>query len=313
MGSLDATIHNSPPTHPSSMTNEHFLARLTLRRLEQEDSFPERHLTRPGDANHNNDHAFTSRRERPPKTRSESPEGYDFRGRYWEAADLLKLDLQESRRPPNVWDFIYDDVCLPPTGMAKTLSIRRLGRMPIRRAWRRKSYKEKPDLQQINIVEAIMVYERGQIVDADMQCDWCRDGKGATRECVIMPCIGETICSNCLYDGNATGCNICHNATRPPDRLKTDDSEAKANDRGKSTAQINPTVEDYVSGPTILMIVLKLIEQMKRASAIGLKNDINIAAKAKRIERAALEVARAAREWGLVEGSMLGLQGSETP
>ncbi|KAI3322344.1 hypothetical protein HD806DRAFT_499822 [Xylariaceae sp. AK1471] len=290
------------------MANEQFLARLTLRRLEPEDSFPERHIIDRIDAKNENEILPSDprvlkgvpKRVRPPKAPSESPEGYDMRGRYWDAADILKLDLEESKKAPDVWDYVYDQVCLPPTGLTKTSSICRLGRMPIRRAWRRRSSKEKPDIKLANIVEAIMTYERGQVLDSEMRCDRCRDGKGASRECVVMPCISGSICSNCLYDGVAAGCNIRDKATRQSvdaqDQSVEESKPKTTTPNMPAPSMTKPSTEDY-------MIVLKLIEQMKQASAIGLKKDLSVSAKARRIEEAALQVAKAAREWGLKEGS----------
>ncbi|KAI8624995.1 hypothetical protein F5Y19DRAFT_279863 [Xylariaceae sp. FL1651] len=280
------------------MTHEQFLARLTLRRLEPEDSFPERHIvdrvdTKVETENQADDAQISTRlpeQGRPSRAPSESPEGYNMRARYWEATDILKLDLEESKKAPDVWDYVYDEVCLPPSGIEKTPSIRRLGRMPIRRAWRRRSSKEEPNLGRIHVVEAIMTYERGQILDPGMQCDRCESGTGASRQCVILPCIGGSICSNCLYDGVAAECNVRDKAAR-----RTADPQEKSTEQPKRSAT-TPTIEDY-------MIVLKLIEQMKQASAIGLKKDLSVSAKAKRIEEAACQVARAAREWGLREGS----------
>jgi hypothetical protein len=216
-----------------------------------------------------------------------------MRARYWEAADILQFDLEESKKAPDVWDYVYDHVCLPPIGFTKTSSIRRLGRMPIRRAWRRRSSKEKPDLRRAHIIEAIMTYERGEALDSEMRCDRCRDSKGASRECVVMPCIGGSICSNCLYDEVTAGCNV---RDKPADSAQAKSVGEPRRDDVTTTSKAKPSTEDY-------MVVLKLIEQMKQASSVGLKKDISVSAKARRIEEAALKVAKAAREWGVREGS----------
>ncbi|KAI1331611.1 hypothetical protein F5Y16DRAFT_239580 [Xylariaceae sp. FL0255] len=278
------------------MAQDQSLARLTLRELDAGDSFPERHILDKLDTKGDDEHHRSGRVRRSPgpprplRSASESPEGYELRTRYWEASDILKFYLEESKKPPEVWDFIYDPVCLPPRGMPTTPAIRRLGRMDIRRAWRRRSLNKAPDLSQTHIVEAIMTYERGHILDPNMRCDRCKDGEGASRDCVIVACIGEGVCSNCQYDGLTTGCN---GRDQAPAHI-IESSGKKEVEPGRSA--VHATAEDY-------MIVLKLIEQMKQASGIGLKKDVSISAKAKRIEEAALQVAKAAREWGLREGS----------
>lgn len=269
---------------------------MTLRHIESGDSFPERHvadlddLKLADDDGSASDSVASSRRapSRPPKARSESPDGYEMRGRYWEAADILKFDLEESKKAPDVWDYVYDPVCLPPSGVARTPTMRQLGAMPIRRAWRRCSSRERPNMRQGHVIEAIMVYERGEVLDRVGRCKRCSEGKGISRSCVVVPRIIGDACSNCLYDGLGEGCDALQRCSyRLPNRKRGRSDESEDN--------TVPRKEDFTT-------VLKLIEQMKNTSgASGSKKDQNVIAKAKRIEEAALQVARAAREWGRKE------------
>lgn len=278
------------------MAYQRYLAQMTLRHIENGDSFPERHVTDLDDLKLTDeegsasDSVVSSKRppSRPPKARSESPDGYEMRGRYWEAADILKFDLEESKKAPDVWDCVYDPVCLPPSGIARTPTMRQLGVMPIRRAWRRCSSRERPNLSQERVIEAIMMYERGEVLDRVGRCTRCSSGKGISRSCVVVPRIIGDACSNCLYDGLGEGCDALQRCSyRLPNKKRN---------RSEENEDTVPRKEDF-------MTVLKLIEQMKNTSASGPKKDQNVVAKSKRIEEAALQVARAAREWGRRETS----------
>ncbi|KAI0017567.1 hypothetical protein F4780DRAFT_755084 [Xylariomycetidae sp. FL0641] len=293
------------------MAYEWWVARMTVQQLDQGESFPERHIADLVDLTLQDSHRLTSAlpsvsskspkcATRPPRAPSESPEGYEMRGRYWDAADVLSLDLEESKKAPDVWDYIYDPVCLPPTGMRKTSTIRRLGAMPILRAWRRRSDHERPELGRTHVVEGIMTFERGQILDGSSRCDRCKAREGVSKECVVVvaghgevngEASGETACSNCLYDGVGDKCHL-----RAPLASCLQPKKDKADrEAGETHSRVtNPRKEDY-------MTVLKLIDQMKPTSSSG-QRDLDAATKAKRIEEAALQVARAAREWGRREG-----------
>ncbi|KAK7757656.1 hypothetical protein SLS62_000033 [Diatrype stigma] len=324
------------------MAYQRYLAQMTLRHIEYGDSFPERHVadlddlklvsdedygggsgSGYGGSSAASDSTTVSSRScrapsRPPRAPSESPDGYEMRGRYWEAADVLKFDLEESKKAPDVWDFVYDPVCLPPpSGSAggggggaspmRTPAIRQLGAMPIRRAWRRRSSRERPNVRREPVVEAIMMYERGEVLDRVGRCSRCSEGKGISRECVVVsPRLssgnGVDACSNCLYDGLGDDCDALQRCSYRRSSRKRSRSDAKDKDKGKGEEGGNnsgPRREDYIT-------VLKLIEQVKNstsaATAAGAgaesKRDQSVVAKAKRIEEAALQVARAAREWG---------------
>lgn len=277
------------------MTYERHLADMTLRCLENGESFPERHGT-------DVDHPTTKERAKlageklflaskpmsqpPPRSQTESPDGYEMRARYWEAADILRLDLQESRRPPGVWNYVYDSFQLPPSGTMKTPHIRQLGSLPIQRAWRRRCAWTEPDIRETQSVEAMMLYERGEMVATAAECNRCREGHGISRECVIMPAICGKVCSNCLYDGKGRSCDAPQSSTvRTP--------RGSGIDQDWSNGNVKPKKSDYIT-------VLKLIEQMKQSSTSSPKAS-DVKTRARQIEEAALEVARAAREWGNAE------------
>jgi hypothetical protein len=279
----------------STMTNERHLAEMTLRCLENGESFPERHTADP-------EHPALKERVKhtgakpvpiskamsrpPPRAPTESPDGYEMRARYWEAAEILRLDLQESRRPPGVWNYVYDPVHLPPSGIQKTPHIRQLGSMPIQRAWRRRCAWTEPDLRQAQTVEAMMLYERGDVLAVTAECSRCKGGNGVSRECVVMPATCGSVCSNCLYDGKGASCDLLQSST-----IRTGPgSDTQQNWRH---GDVKPKKSDY-------MTVLKLIEQMKQSSTSSPKASDG-KTRARQIEEAALQVARAAREWGYKE------------
>lgn len=322
------------------MAYQRYLAQMTLRHIEYGDSFPERHVADLDDLKLVSDEdcgsgsggyggssaasdstavSVSSRScrapSRPPRAPSESPDGYEMRGRYWEAADVLRFDLEESKKAPDVWDYVYDPVCLPPPSassgaspmMMRTPAIRQLGAMPIRRAWRRRSSRERPNVRREPVVEAIMMYERGEVLDRVGRCSRCSEGKGISRECVVVsPRLssgnGVDACSNCLYDGLGDSCDALQRCSYRRLSRKRSRSDGKDKDEGKGEGgegegiNSGPRREDYIT-------VLKLIEQVKNntgagTAGAGSKKDQSVVAKAKRIEEAALQVARAAREWG---------------
>lgn len=277
------------------MANERHLAEFTVRYLENGESFPERHTADP-ERPHIRERvkptgakpiSISKAMSRPPpRGPTDSPDGYEMRARYWEAAEILRLDLQESKRPPNVWNYVYDPVQLPPSGLPKTPRIRQLGSMSIQRAWRRRCAWAEPDVRQAQTVEAMMLYERGDALAITAECGRCREGKGVSRECVIMPGICGNVCSNCLYDGKGQNCNV-------PQSSAVQMSRGSVTEQTWGNGELKPCKSDYVT-------VLKLIEQMKQSSTSGPKAS-DVRTRARQIEEAALQVARAAREWGYRE------------
>ncbi|KAI8961349.1 hypothetical protein F5Y11DRAFT_231154 [Daldinia sp. FL1419] len=282
------------------MAYEGYIARVTLNDPDTDDTFPERHAPDPPsgfktqtDTQDERPHTDTPARRfrRRPRRRSESVEGYEMRDRYWEAMDIIEQDLTEAAKAPAVWDYVYDPVCLPPSGVAKTPAIRRLGRLPIRRAWRRLNSRECPDLELTRIVEAIMLYERGMILPRQFQCTHCQKRQGVSPGCIVVDSDEEllepsdsasklrSICSNCLYDGQQCDAQISSGRSQPS--------------RTPTPGQIKRAFD---SNPVHLE-VLDLVDKMIKSLKADRKEDAIV--RARQIETAALEIAQAAHEWGL--------------
>lgn len=276
---------------------------MTLRDADTGDTFPERHvLDLPSESSsppsaHDRDETVnttTVRFRRRPRRRSESIEGYEMRDRYWEAIDIIDRDLKDAAKAPAVWDYVYDPVCLPPSGGDKTLAIRRLGSLPIRRAWRRRNSRESPDLSSTHTVEAIMLYERGVILPEQSKCTNCRRGQGISPGCVVInreqkvqehfTRTGDlqSTCSNCLYGGQADQCDARTSSPAPGQPSRT-----------QTPSQIK---QSFASNPDHLQ-VLDMVEKLLKSRDGHGKHDM--VTRAKQIEIAALEIAQAAHEWGL--------------
>ncbi|KAI0843979.1 hypothetical protein F5Y00DRAFT_249804 [Daldinia vernicosa] len=281
------------------MAYECNMAPMTLNDPEVDDTFPERHVpVNPSESKPQpetqDEHARVDlparnlRRRR--RRRSESIEGYEMRDRYWEAMDIIEQDLTEAAKAPAVWDYVYDPVCLPPSGFAKTPDIRRLGKLPIRRAWRRLNSRERPDLGSARIVEAIMLYERGMMLSRQFQCTHCQKRQGISPGCIVLDPDEEkealeslgglrSICSNCLYDGRQCDAQISSGRNQP--------SRTPTPSQIKRSSASNP----------IHLEVLDLVD--KKLKSIKGDGKEDAATRAKQIEMAALEIAQAAHEWGL--------------
>ncbi|KAI1654996.1 hypothetical protein F4813DRAFT_194221 [Daldinia decipiens] len=283
-----------------NMAYESNMARMTLNDPEVDDTFPERHvLDHPSEfkpqLETQDEHAHADfparhlRRRR--RRRSESIEGYEMRDRYWEAMDIIEQDLTEATKAPAVWDYVYDPVCLPPSGFAKTPGIRLLGRHPIRRAWRRLNSREHPDLGSTRIVEGIMLYERGMILSRQFQCTHCQKRQGISPECIVMDPDEEakepleslgglrSICSNCLYDGRQCDAQISSRRNQPS--------------RTPTPSQIKRSFASNLVHLEVLDLVDKKLKSIK---GDGKEDALS---RAKQIEMAALEIAQEAHEWGL--------------
>ncbi|KAI0116698.1 hypothetical protein F4814DRAFT_258143 [Daldinia grandis] len=276
------------------------MARMTLNDPDIDDTFPERHALDPpseskpqlesqGENPHVDFPARPLRRRR--RRRSESIEGYEMRDRYWEAMDIIEQDLIEATKAPAVWDYVYDPVCLPPSGFAKTPGICLLGRLPIRRAWRRLNSRERPDLGSTRIVEAIMLYERGMMLSRQFQCAHCQKRQGISPGCMIIDPDEEvkepleslgglrSICSNCLYDGRQCDAQISSGRNKPS--------------RTPTPSQIK---RSFASDPVHLEVLDLVDKKIKSIKGNGKEDAVT---RAKQIEVAALEIAQAAHEWGL--------------
>ncbi|KAI1451483.1 hypothetical protein F4805DRAFT_463756 [Annulohypoxylon moriforme] len=284
------------------MSHERCIARMTLRSADVDDTFPERHtldsspeLKSQLEAADDDDPVGITTRpfRRRSRRRSESIEGYEMRDRYWEAMDIIDRDLKGAARAPAVWDYVYDPVCLPPSGGIKTPAILKLGKLPIRRAWRRRNSREIPDLASTRTVEAVMLYERGMMLSQQSRCTHCLQGLGISPGCVVMESEDETqvihdsiggfrsTCSNCHYDGQDSQCDAqTPSEPRPPSRTQTPNQMKKS-----------------LASDPIHLEVLNLVDKALKMKKGDAKDDA--VARAKQIEAAALEIAQAAHEWGL--------------
>ncbi|KAI2607747.1 uncharacterized protein GGS25DRAFT_497276 [Hypoxylon fragiforme] len=299
-----------------------YIARMTLRSSDTSDTFPERHVldTPPESSVHPevvsrddtpDDKAKPIRRR--PRRRSESIDGYEMRDRYWEAMDIIDRDLREAAKAPAVWDYVYDPICLPPSGSARTPAIRQLGGLSIRRAWRRRNSREKPDASSARTVEAIMLYERGMMLSQQSRCTYCQRGQGISPGCVVMdaewepreprdPSIaGGTVelkstCSNCLYAGRTEECRTQLPSPAPSQPSRTNTPTPNHPSRTHTPSQMR---RSFASTPDHLE-VLDLVEKTLRAKRGNGGNDG--LSRARQIELAALEIAQAAHEWGLGGG-----------
>jgi hypothetical protein len=156
-------------------------------------------------------------RRRPPCRRSESPDGYEMRSRYYEAGEALFEDIRQVKKEARIE---HVGGMLPPRGGVKTRRIRQLGQRAVRRAKRQKRTRvvgnkvifAKPDFRDTRKVEAMMVYERGVVRVGGDRCNRCKNEDGISADCVVMPevdgvAICDGACSNCLYQHSGAGCN----------------------------------------------------------------------------------------------------------
>ncbi|KAI5856142.1 hypothetical protein GGS23DRAFT_437725 [Durotheca rogersii] len=286
------------------MAYERYIARMTLLCADGDDTFPERHTsdlsleakartdTRDDDSTQETSPEPFRRR---PRRRSESIDGYEMRDRYWEAMGVINRDLKDAAKAPAVWDYVYDPVCLPPSRGPRTPVIRRLGNLPIRRAWRRRNNRESPDTSSARAVEAIMVYERGVMLSQQSQCTNCQQGRGISPGCVVAEQGPEAeaaeadtstrgpapTCSNCLYDGRDSQCDARapSSGLSPPPRERT---------RTPIKRTFSPTPNH--------LEVLDLVEKVLKLHRVEKADEAVL--RARQIETAALEIAQAAHEWG---------------
>ncbi|KAL7622642.1 hypothetical protein AAE478_008155 [Parahypoxylon ruwenzoriense] len=284
------------------MAYERYIDRMILHSSDLDDTFPERHAsimsTEPkaqsGIHGEDNTPEVTPRRfPRRPRRRSESIEGYEMRDRYWEAMDIIDRDLRDAAKAPAVWDYVYDPVCLPPSGGVRTSIIRRLGDLPIRRAWRRFNSRDSPDINSTRIVEAIMLYERGMALSRQYQCTNCQQGLGISPGCVVTESEQEAQediistgelglkCSNCLYDGRADQC----------------DAQAPSSGLSQPSRTHTPSqIKRKFSPSPYHLEVLGMVDKALKSHQEEGKD--NVILRARQIEMAALEIAQAAHEWG---------------
>lgn len=176
---------------------------------------------------------------------------------------------------------VFDPVEMPPWAQRRSYLVSALNDAPLQRKWTRWRWREQPDLASVRGVEAVMLYERGVDCRTEQRCTRCRAGEGMSPQCVVLPRQARTgeeavPCSNCLYDGVASGCSSFAGVGPAEDRDLEDVADA--------------------TGLVDHMAVLELIARLKRPP--GMRRDQSLPARARRIEIAALHIAQAAREWG---------------
>ncbi|KAH9885695.1 hypothetical protein F4778DRAFT_499937 [Xylariomycetidae sp. FL2044] len=274
------------------MAYQRHIARMTLRHIEQGDSFPERHVTDFGgltlESEDESDYILEDAKKprhltstRPTRSKSQSPKRHDTRCRYWEVCETLKRDLKDPKEPPGTWNRHPDSLGLRTSRLPESSVISRLEALPVRRVWKRRGPMEVPARSLQRTAEAITIYERGDILTAADRCDRCRRGNTASPECVVVPHVAGNACSNCLYEGMAWRCSLSclpeHLWGASPERHKHRETSSF---RGED-----------------LRPVLDLIEQLQRVDRRD-NTDLDIPQIARRIEQAALHIAEAAREWG---------------
>jgi hypothetical protein len=176
---------------------------------------------------------------------------------------------------------IFDDIPALSIGRPKSQLIDALSGALPKRKWGRWRWRGPPLLSDIHVMEGIFLYERGVELSAEHRCSNCRAGKGVSPQCVVVPSHLNSQddplpCSNCIYDGTTKSCNALG-------------SRGSRTERRSDPLRDPDRVVDHLA-------VLDLIARLKRPS--GSCKDHSLPERARRIERAALHIAQAAREWG---------------
>lgn len=165
---------------------------------------------------------------------------------------------------------------------------RLLTSLPVHRAWKGPALDPSSRIDDA-VTEAVMVYERGRPQPPDQTCSRCRRGHGASPECVRVDAFRDGACSNCLLSRASPGVT-----SRPsPSR---DFSPAR---RYISAAAPPATAsrEDMAAVWKVIAGVLATQRDDCRLETSS-ADDSGPPAAARRIEDAALLVARSADEWG---------------
>ncbi|OLN87474.1 hypothetical protein CCHL11_06213 [Colletotrichum chlorophyti] len=171
---------------------------------------------------------------------------------------------------------------LPPQTALSTDTMKKLGSLPIRRAWRAKEDKVSPDMSQGPVLEAIMLHERGELQGSEQQCSRCKRARGISPECVKMPGIHNGACSNCLIE---------RTLARPGSTARP--TRSYSAERRSISAIISPSIpkEDVIAVWNLIAGVISAQPQ-----ECFIEDDTEMPGK--RIEDAARLVARSADEWG---------------
>ncbi|KAJ0149918.1 hypothetical protein CTA2_508 [Colletotrichum tanaceti] len=199
---------------------------------------------------------------------------------------------------------------------ATTETIKRLGPLPVRRAWRSRpewAASPPPDVSRAPVLEAVMLHERGEGQSPDRQCSACRRGEGISPECVKIPGIRDGACSNCLMarassPGPGPGQGQGPGTTASPARRQAVSTRSYSAERRSISAAIPPSVpkEDLIAVWNLIAGVLAATQphgcRLAEDDASG-PSSSSEPPPGKRIEDAARLVARSADEWGhIVKG-----------
>ncbi|OHF02973.1 hypothetical protein CORC01_01731 [Colletotrichum orchidophilum] len=201
---------------------------------------------------------------------------HEHRGRHKTLQDASPASAQYAAEGS-----LGDQGLLPPiTPTTDTMKI--LGPLPMRRAWRVKTDRASPDISQASVLEAIMLHERGELQSSGDECPKCRKGDGLSPECVKMSSIYNGACSNCL---------IARALDRPGSLAKPIRSYSA--ERRSISATISPSIpkEDLIA-------VWNLIAGVIATQPQDCFTEDGSEPPGKKIEDAARLVARSADEWG---------------
>ncbi|KAH7321299.1 hypothetical protein B0I35DRAFT_211539 [Stachybotrys elegans] len=179
---------------------------------------------------------------------------------------------------------VFDDIPPLSHNLPRSRLTDALAGLPVHRRWGRWRWREPPMLSNIHVLEAVMMYERGIEQGTQRRCNNCRAGQGISPQCVVAPeSLREGLdtgpCSNCLYEGQSHTCNASGRRTPVSAAAK----------RPFEPMEDPEKVIDH-------MAVLEMIAQLKRPP--GAPRDHSLLGRARRIEKAALHISQAAREWG---------------
>ncbi|KXH51150.1 2-dehydropantoate 2-reductase [Colletotrichum nymphaeae SA-01] len=181
---------------------------------------------------------------------------------------------------PETAQYAGDQGLQTPSTPTETMKV--LGPLPVRRAWRVRPGRASPDISQAPVLEAVMLHERGDLQGSGDQCSKCRRGDGISPECVKMPGINNGACSNCL---------LARTSDRPGSSARPVRSYSA--ERRSISATISPSIpkEDLIA-------VWNLIAGVIATQPQECFTEDGSEPPGKKIEDAARLVARSADEWG---------------
>ena len=165
---------------------------------------------------------------------------------------------------------------------------RYLDTLPVRRAWEGRALEQQPrDASRAAACEeAVMIYERGHAQSPAQRCARCRRGQGVSPECVKIQGVRDGACSNCVLSRVVSG----GQSRMSPSR---DYSPARRFIAASVPTSTASEKEDMVAVWNVIAGVLAT-----QSRECCLDDAAETTSSARRIEDAALLVARSADEWG---------------